>query len=121
MSISPQISTAVMTMPPLSTTIAYAGQSGMYESLVRLDPKVEERRTVVSEKEVQKLARDLDDALRPFNTELSFTVDKETEKMVIKIVDSETQEIVRQIPAEDALRLASRIKQLLGLLVDGNA
>ncbi len=121
MSISPQISTAVGTMPPLSTTIAYAGQSGMYEPLVRRDPKVEERRTEVSEKEARQLAQDLNDALRPFNTELSFTVDKDTEKVVIKIVDSETQEIVRQIPAEDTLRLASRIKQLLGLLVDGNA
>ncbi len=108
-------------MPPLSTTIAYAGQSGMYEPLVRRDPKVEERRTEVSEKEARQLAQDLNDALRPFNTELSFTVDKDTEKVVIKIVDSETQEIVRQIPAEDTLRLASRIKQLLGLLVDGNA
>ncbi|MCW5895131.1 MAG: flagellar protein FlaG [Bacteroidetes bacterium] len=110
-----------MTMPPLSTTFAYSGQPGVYEPLVRFDQKVEDGRTEVSEKEVQRLAQDLDDALRPFNTELSFTVDKESEKMVIKIVDCETQEIVRQIPAEDALRLASRIKHLLGLLVDGNA
>jgi flagellar hook-associated protein 2 len=75
----------------------------------------------VSEEEVLKIVDDLNTSLQVFNTELNFSVDQETDKTVIKIVDSASGEVIRQIPAEDALRLASRISKLLGLLVDGNA
>jgi flagellar protein FlaG len=75
----------------------------------------------VSEEGVKKIVHDINEQLQSIHTELNFSVDKETDRMVLKIVNSKTHEVIRQIPAEDALRLSSRISKLLGVLVDGNA
>jgi flagellar protein FlaG len=74
-----------------------------------------------SRKDIDKVVREINDNLQAMHTELNFSVDKETEKMVLKIVNSKTQEVIRQIPAEEALRIASCLSKLLGLLVDENA
>ncbi len=39
-------------------------------------------------------------------SELTFTFDRQTRRTVMKIVDKETQEVIRQIPPEYVLRLA---------------
>lgn len=40
------------------------------------------------------------------NSELRFVVDRETQRPVIRLVDRETRDIIRQIPPEYVLRLA---------------
>ena len=44
------------------------------------------------------------------NSELTFSLDRETRRPVMKIVDRETQEVIRQIPPEYVLRLAEDLK-----------
>ncbi len=39
-------------------------------------------------------------------SELTFSVDRETRRPVMKIIDRETQEVIQQIPPEYVLRLA---------------
>jgi flagellar protein FlaG len=39
--------------------------------------------------------------------ELTFVLDRETKKPLVRIVDRETKELIRQIPPEYVLRLAS--------------
>ncbi len=75
----------------------------------------------LSQEEVERIVREVNDNLQAMHTELNFSVDKETEKIVLKIINTKTHEVIRQIPAEEALRIASRLSKLLGLLVDGNA
>lgn len=45
------------------------------------------------------------------NSELTFSVDRETRRPVMKIVDRETQEVIQQIPPEYVLRLAADFKR----------
>lgn len=75
----------------------------------------------LSKEEVERIVREVNDNLLAMHTELNFSVDKETDKIVLKIINSKTHEVIRQIPAEEALRIASRLSKLLGLLIDGNA
>jgi flagellar protein FlaG len=53
-----------------------------------------------------------------FNTSLAFSVDKPTGKTVIKVMDKETDEMIRQIPPEDALKLMANMRDVLGMLMD---
>jgi flagellar protein FlaG len=48
---------------------------------------------------------------------LEFSVDTDTNKIVVKVVDNETRELVRQIPMEEMLALAKAMNQLQGLLL----
>ncbi len=48
----------------------------------------------------------LNQKLRDYNTNLQFEIDDKYQEMVVRIVDRETKEVVRQIPSEEALALA---------------
>jgi flagellar protein FlaG len=48
---------------------------------------------------------------------LEFSMDKETDSMVVKIVDAQTKEVIRQIPAQEMLDIAQAIDKLQGLLL----
>ena len=40
---------------------------------------------------------------------------------VVKVLNTQTQEVVRQIPSEEMLRMSQRITELLGVLFDDHA
>lgn len=48
---------------------------------------------------------------------LEFSVDTDTNRIAVKVVDNETRELVRQIPMEEMLALAKAMNQLQGLLL----
>lgn len=52
----------------------------------------------------------LTDRLQSLQRELKFSVDEASGRTVITVRDTETDEIVRQIPAEEAVRLAQRLE-----------
>jgi flagellar protein FlaG len=52
---------------------------------------------------------------------LRFSIDEESGKTVVKIVDSATQEVLRQFPSADALALAHSIDKMQGLLLRDKA
>jgi flagellar protein FlaG len=61
-------------------------------------------------------------ALHQSNKNLEFTVDDETDEPVVKLVDSETGDVLRQFPTEEALSIAKAIDSFqLGLLIKQQA
>lgn len=48
------------------------------------------------------------------NRSLEFQVDDSTQKVVVKIIDSKTGDLVRQIPSEDMLEFVKRMQELEG-------
>lgn len=53
----------------------------------------------------------LSSRLKPNNTNLSFRVDSGTRRVVVSIVDAETGAVLRQIPAEELMRVAQNLQQ----------
>jgi len=47
-----------------------------------------------------------------------FENDEEAQQLVVKIVDTKTDEVIRQVPAEEILTLSSRLEELRGNIVD---
>jgi flagellar protein FlaG len=43
---------------------------------------------------------------------LNFSIDNGTDRIVVKIVDEESGEVVRQVPPQEMLRIAAHLKQL---------
>ena len=52
------------------------------------------------------------------NRRLSFFVDDTTGKQGVRVIDTETEKVVKQIPPEEVLELAKRLKEQLGVLLD---
>jgi flagellar protein FlaG len=61
---------------------------------------------IQSEQEVQQAVEDINDHFQSMGRDLSFSVDKDSGRTIITVIDSETQEVVRQIPPEEVLNLA---------------
>ncbi|MBV8048825.1 MAG: flagellar protein FlaG [Paludibacterium sp.] len=75
----------------------------------------------VDEKALSSAVDHLNDTAKLFNTQLQFSVDPATGRRVVKVTDSTTNEVIRQIPAEDVLRLSKALDDFKGLLVKDSA
>ena len=53
-----------------------------------------------------------------FNRRLDFQVDKDTQRIVVKVIDTETDKVIKEIPPEQLVQLAAKIQEMVGLLVD---
>ena len=56
--------------------------------------------------DVETAVRHLNDYAQRMNRELHFNVDKESGRTVIRVIDPESDEVIRQIPPEEILALA---------------
>jgi flagellar protein FlaG len=65
--------------------------------------------------------KQLNDTVSLFNRDLQFTTDEESGAHVVKVVNRSTKEVIRQIPSEEAVRLAQALGRLQGLLVSDKA
>lgn len=53
-----------------------------------------------------------------FNRSLEFSIHKDTNKIMIKIVDNKTEEVVKEIPPEEILDMMAKFYEIAGILVD---
>lgn len=72
-------------------------------------------------KEVEEIASEVQIQLKRLNTELRFEVDRNSEEMIIKIVDPETKQVLRQIPSEELLAIRERMEELIGVLYNAKS
>ena len=49
---------------------------------------------------------------------LQFNVHQELDKVVVRVVDTSTNEVIREIPSEDLQRIQARMKHAIGVLFD---
>lgn len=52
---------------------------------------------------------------------LEFSIDDDSKQTIVKIVDRNTKEVVRQIPSAEALAIAKSLDKMMGLLIDHSA
>jgi len=76
----------------------------------------EPQSTQPTQKELQQAVDELQRKVQTFAPDLRFSVDHDTGRTVVTVTDADTQELIRQIPAEEALRLAKEIDRMEGLL-----
>ncbi len=50
--------------------------------------------------------------------QLDFEMDKDTKRVIVRMVDRDSGEVIRQIPPEEVLRAAKAMADFKGLLVD---
>ena len=70
------------------------------------------------QKRLEEAVKRLNDQMQQSQRSLGFSVDKETDIVIVRVTNKETGELVRQIPAEAVVRLSKSIEDLKGLLCD---
>lgn len=64
---------------------------------------------------------DTNQALQMMSTSLELSIDDESGTMVAKVVDKDTNKVIRQIPSEEMIELAKRIDEFKSLLTSQKA
>lgn len=65
----------------------------------------------VSEEKVREVVEELNNHAQSINRDLHFSVDDDSGRTVIKVFNSETAELVRQIPSEEVIKLSETIRE----------
>ncbi|MDM5129747.1 flagellar protein FlaG [Aeromonas piscicola] len=65
-----------------------------------------------SEIDVEKEVQNLQEFSKLQGWTVNFSVEKDLEQVVIKVMDAETKSMIRQIPSEELLAISKRIKDL---------
>lgn len=75
--------------------------------------------------EVQQVVSQLSNYVQSLRRDLQFTVDERNGKSVVRVVDSETGETIRQIPSEEILAISRALSQSMerteGMLLNDRA
>ena len=54
----------------------------------------------------------------PFTRELDFSVNKEINRVIVRVIDKQTSEIIKEIPSREMQNIQLRIHELLGQVFD---
>lgn len=70
---------------------------------------------------MENAVRQANELIKPISESLEFTVDNDTGKVIVKMVDKETAQVIRQFPSEEMLALTRAMDKLQGLLIQRKA
>ena len=72
----------------------------------------------LSPKQLEKVAQQLQDFMGEMNRGLEFLVDEDSGRDVIKVIDKNSGELVKQYPSEEVLTLVAKLSEMVGSFVD---
>ena len=70
---------------------------------------------------LKKAVQEIEKFVQSVKRNLEFSIDEPSGKVVVKVIASGSGEVIRQIPAEEVLRIAERLGELQGLLISEEA
>ncbi|MFP7408185.1 flagellar protein FlaG [Aeromonas veronii] len=70
------------------------------------------RKSDISDKDIEKEVQNLQEFSKLQGWTVNFSVEKDLEQVVIKVMDANTKSMIRQIPSEELLAISKRLKDL---------
>jgi len=67
---------------------------------------------------IHSTAADLQRLSHAFNKKLQFEVDQSSNQVIVKVIDKETDKVIKELPPEELQRLHRNLKEAIGLLFD---
>ncbi|MBI5491342.1 MAG: flagellar protein FlaG [Deltaproteobacteria bacterium] len=111
------ISIKDVTMAPVQTAhSAPAAPKKTMEPAAGLFSKPAEAKNDAPPQKIEEAASDVQIQLKRLNTELRFEVDKDSKDVIVRIIDPETKQVIRQIPSEELMAIRARMQELIGVL-----
>jgi len=78
----------------------------------------EKKKTILDPKEIQHAVAQMNELAKAMNHRLSFSVDDETHDVIVKVIDVETDKVIRELPPAELQKLHKSIKEAVGLLIN---
>ena len=59
--------------------------------------------------------------LKPVASSIEFSVDQDSGRTIVQVIDTDTQDVLRQFPSKEALAISRELDKLQGLLIRDKA
>ena len=103
----------------MHTALSYdIAQRQRLDNVLRQLPEADSRAAVAIEELVEPVKR-INEVMRRYGVEFQFG--GEPPRVITRIVDMESGETIRQIPSEEVLRVAERLGDIVGRLIESEA
>lgn len=112
---------------PLQGSTTKAGESVSQSATIQAKSESSNVTEVANEnaqltvEEIEQTVESLNEAMTLLERGINFEVDRDVERTIIKVVDRETDEIIKQIPSEDLLKVIGHLQEMQHLLFDDQA
>lgn len=70
------------------------------------------------EEELKQALNHVKEGFEKANIDFEYSVDKATNREVVKVIDKDTKEVLRQYPPEEILNMLQKMYEMLGVLID---
>lgn len=67
--------------------------------------------------QVTEAVKNINKTLQTLSQDLEFSIDEDSNRTIVKVVDQKTKEVIRQIPTPEALEIAKALDTVQGLLI----
>jgi flagellar protein FlaG len=78
------------------------------------------KQSAILKEEVDRYLRKVLKDASLLNRDLRYSVNRETNEVIVKVVEKSTDKVIKEIPPEALQRLQISLKEQLGLLIDEN-
>lgn len=86
--------------------------------IARLDNEITSTDSKLTAEFLQKTISRANKQLDNTNREFDYSIHEKTGQFVVKVINSETKEVIREIPSEKTLDAVARMWDLMGVFVD---
>lgn len=118
-------SNSATSLPLRTANVAPAGVAtpGKSAATTGLNGTVEAKKPADSAelKEVKQAVSDINKAMQFMSRQLEFSVDTDSDRTIVKVIDQQTREVIRQMPTKEALEIGKALEKAQGLLIKQTA
>ena len=124
------ITSALLSTPTITPSTAPSGGVSARESVDQIPPPtslsgntlpVNAKQLAAVGAKLEQVVKQLNDYAQTVQREVQFNIDKDSGQTLIKVIDSRTKEVIRQIPSEEALAVDRYLAHGNGLVFQAKA
>mgnify|MGYP000871654780 CR=1 FL=1 len=110
-------SSPVAATPVLAAAVAKPEEGEREASAVSVSAKAGE----TNGEQIEEAVTSIQNFVQTIRRDLNFSLDDSSGRVVVKVTDSASGEVIRQLPSEEALRLAESLEEVRSLLFKAEA
>ena len=94
------------------------GVDSIVQTVITNEPGNSANQQPLTAEQLEKVAQQLQDFVGEMNRGLEFSVDQDSGRDVIKVIDKNSGDLVKQFPSEEVLTLVAKLSDMVGGFID---
>ena len=112
--------TPVKPIKPVNKNIKEQGSLGIKKNNRQdsIDEQIKQQKKEENQKELDKAIEKANKSFEPFDRRLEISVHEKTKQLMVKVIDTSNDEVIRELPPEKIMDMVAHMMEIAGLIVD---